>query len=243
MKKEKKQKVIALLTAAGTGTRTNQDIPKQFFHIDNKPLIIYTMEAFEKHPAIDEIIVVCLDGWHEILKAYAKQFNITKLKYVVSGGSTGQESIYNGLAELEKHCDKDDVVIVHDGNRALVSDEIINGALSTYYQNGSAVVAIPCTEVVFVTEDKTSSHDEIPREKLLRTQTPHIYSLGKLLWAHAEAKKRGLTSMAASCSLMRELGETTYFSKGSEKNFKITTLDDLEMFKSLLHTTKESWLK
>jgi 2-C-methyl-D-erythritol 4-phosphate cytidylyltransferase len=243
MKKKDNQKVIALLTAAGVGSRTNQDIPKQFFHIDNKPLIIYTMEAFQKHPNVDEILVVCLDGWHEILKAYAKQFNITKLKYVVSGGATGQESIYNGLKELEKHCDKDDVVIVHDGNRALVSNEIISGALSTFYQYGSAVVAIPTTEVVFVSEDKIKSTEEISRDKLVRTQTPHIYTLGKLLWAHDEAKKRNLPSTAASCSLMKELGETTYFSKGSEKNLKITTLEDLEIFKAILNSEKESWIK
>ena len=85
MKKSKNQKVIALLTAAGVGSRTHQDIPKQFLHIDNKPLIIYTLEAFQQHPNVDEIIVVCLEGWHEILKAYAKQFNITKLKYIVNG--------------------------------------------------------------------------------------------------------------------------------------------------------------
>lgn len=243
MKNNKNQKVIALLTAAGVGSRTNQDIPKQFFHIDNKPLIIYTMEAFQKHPNVDEILVVCLDGWHEILKAYAKQFNITKLKYVVSGGSTGQESIYNGLKELEKNCDENDVVIIHDGNRALVSNEIISGALSTFYQYGSAVTAIPTTEVVFVSEDKIQSKEEISRDKLVRTQTPHIYTLEKLLWAHSEAKKRNLPPMAASCSLMRELGETTYFSKGSEKNLKVTTLDDLEIFKSLLHTKQEEWIK
>lgn len=243
MKTKDNQKVVALLTAAGVGSRTNQDIPKQFFHIDNKPLIIYTMEAFQKHPNVDEILVVCLDGWHEILKAYAKQFNITKLKYVVSGGSTGQESIYNGLKELEKYCKKDDIVIVHDGNRALVSDEIISGALSTFYQYGSAVVAIPTTEVVFVTEDKINSTEEISRDKLVRTQTPHIYTLGKLLWAHEEAKNRNLPSTAASCSLMNKLGETTYFSKGTEKNIKITTLEDLEIFKAILNSEKESWIK
>lgn len=243
MKKNEKQKVVALLTAAGIGSRTNQDIPKQFFHIDNKPLIIYTMEAFQKHPNVDEILVVCLDGWHEILKAYAKQFNITKLKYVVSGGSTGQESIYNGLKALEKDYSENDIVIVHDGNRALVSNEIISDALSTFYRYGSAVTAIPCTEVVFESEDKVQATKEISRDKLLRTQTPHIYTLGKLLWAHDEAKKRNLTSMAASCSLMRELGEVTYFSKGSEKNLKVTTMDDLEIFKSLLHTKQEEWIK
>lgn len=243
MKKNENQKVVALLTAAGVGSRTNQDIPKQFFHIDNKPLIIYTMEAFQKHPNVDEILVVCLDGWHEVLRAYAKQFNITKFKYIVSGGASGQESIYNGLKELKKHCKESDVVIIHDGNRALVSNEIISGALSTFYQHGSAVVAIPTTEVVFESEDKISATKEISRDILVRTQTPHIYTLGKLLWAHSEAKKRNLASTAASCSLMRALGETTYFSQGSEKNLKVTTLDDLEIFKSLLHTKQEEWIK
>ena len=93
----KEKKNIVILTAAGVGSRTGQDIPKQFIHIENKPLIVYTMEAFENHPSIDGIIVVCLDGWHDILRAYAKQFNITKLVDVVSGGATGQESIKNGV--------------------------------------------------------------------------------------------------------------------------------------------------
>ena len=86
---------IALLTAAGSGSRIHQDIPKQFLHVNNKPIIIYTLEAFQRHPNIDEICVVILKGWEEILWAYARQFNITKLKYVVNGGATGQESIYN----------------------------------------------------------------------------------------------------------------------------------------------------
>ena len=100
---EKEKKVVALLTAAGVGSRMKQDIPKQFLHIENKPLIIYTLEAFQAHPSIDAIIVVCLKGWNDILKSYAKQFNIDKLKHIVNGGETGQESIKNGLDELEKY--------------------------------------------------------------------------------------------------------------------------------------------
>lgn len=236
-------KKIALLTAAGVGSRTGQDIPKQFIHIDNKPLIIYTLEAFQNHPSIDEIVVVCLDGWHDILRAYAKQFNISKLHYIVSGGNTGQESIYNGLTEIKKHFDQNDVVLIHDGNRALVSNEIISNALSVYEKYGSAVVAIPCVEAVFKSDDGTSSTEQISRDELLRTQTPHIYSLKKLLWAHEQAKKRGITNTAATCSLMQQLGETIYFSPGSEKNLKVTTVDDIEIFKALLHTTKDEWLK
>ena len=236
--------VVALLTAAGIGTRMGQDIPKQFMHIDNKPLIIHTMEAFQNHPNVDAIMVVTLSAWTEVLQAYASQFNITKLKWIVPGGATGQESIYNGLQSLRNELDDDDVVMVHDGNRCLVSSEIISNSLATFYSKGSAVAAIPCVEAVFSSDDEgVSSIVSIPREQLFRTQTPHTYSLGKLLWAHKEAKKKGITNTAASCTLMQLLGERVYFSKGSETNLKITTVDDIQIFEALLHTKKESWLK
>ena len=239
----KEKKVVALLTAAGTGQRMHQDIPKQFLHIENKPLIIYTLEAFQAHPSVDSIIVVCLDGWHDILRAYAKQFNITKLDFIVSGGSTGQESIKNGLDEISKHFSDDSVVLIHDGNRGLVSQEIISDALSTYAEYGSAVAAIPCIEAVYKSSDGLVSDIEIPREELYRTQTPHVYSLGKLLWAHEQAKIKNIKSTTATCSLMRELGEKIYFSKGSEKNIKITTVEDIDIFKALLHMTHDNWIK
>ena len=111
---------IAILTAGGVGSRTHQDIPKQFIHVNNKPVIIYTLEAFQKHPNIDEICVAILEGWDQILWAYAKQFNITKLKYVVTGGSTGQESIFNGLSAIRNDHYDNDVVIIHDGNRPMI---------------------------------------------------------------------------------------------------------------------------
>lgn len=235
---------VALLTAAGSGTRMGQDIPKQFMHVDNKPIIIHTMEAFQAHPGVDAILVVTIPSWIDVVKAYAKQFNITKLKWVVPGGSTGQESIRNGLNVLAEELDKDDVVIVHDGNRCMVSSEIISNSLATFKKYGSAVAAIPCVEAVFRSDDEgNSSTVSIPREKLFRTQTPHTYTLGKLLWAHDEAEKRGITETAASCTLMQQLGETVYFSKGSEENLKITTIEDMMIFKALLHTKKDSWLK
>ena len=236
--------VVALLTAAGTGSRMGQDIPKQFMHVENKPIIIHTMEAFQKHPSVDAIIVVTLPAWIDVLKAYARQFNITKLRWVVSGGQSGQESIYNGLNTLKAELDEETIVMVHDGNRCMVSGEIISDSLATFKQHGSAVAAIPCVEAVFRSEDHGhSSTISIPREQLFRTQTPHTYTLGKLLWAHEEAKKRGITSTAASCTLMQQLGEVVYFSKGSEENLKITTVEDMMIFKALLHTKKDSWLK
>ena len=235
---------IALLTAAGTGTRMHQDIPKQFIHVDNKPVIIHTMEAFQKHPSIDGIIVVTLDSWEEVLWAYAKQFNVTKLRWVVPGGETGQESIRNGLDKLKEEFPTENItVMVHDGNRPLVSSEIISDSLATFAKRGNAVAVIPCTEVVFESQDGISSCVSTEREKLFRTQTPHTYKLKDLLWAHEEAKKRGIKGTAASCMLMKELGKETFFSKGSEENIKITTLDDLRIFKALLHTRQDYWIK
>lgn len=235
---------VALLTAAGSGTRMGQDIPKQFIHVENKPIIIHTLEAFQNHPSIDAIIVVTLPSWTEVVKAYANQFNITKLKWVVAGGATGQESIFNGLSEISKELSPEDVVLVHDGNRCMVSSEIISNSLATFKKHGSAVAAIPCVEAVFRSDDDgQSSTDSIPREQLFRTQTPHTYTLGKLLWAHEEAAKLGITNTAASCTLMQKLGERVYFSRGSEENIKITTTEDLKIFKALLNTNNDSWLK
>lgn len=234
---------IAILTAAGTGTRMHQNIPKQFLHVENKPIIIYTLEAFQNHPSIDEICVVILEGWEQIILAYAKQFNITKLKYVVNGGATGQESIYNGIEAVKKDHSNDDIVMIHDGNRPMVSSEIITDSLVKQKLYGSAVAVIPCTEVVFVSKDGNSSGKSIMREELWRTQTPHTYFLGDIYDAHQEAKAKGITNMAASCSLMEALGRKSYFSKGSEKNLKITTVDDIEIFKALLAARKEDWIK
>ena len=121
---------IALIIAGGSGQRMHQDIPKQFIYVYDKPVIIYTLEAFQKHPDIDAIQVVCLDGWHEILRAYAKQFNISKLVGVVSGGKNGQASICNGLSALKDIYNEDDIVLVHDAIRPMVSSEIISDCIA-----------------------------------------------------------------------------------------------------------------
>lgn len=225
---------IALLTAAGIGSRMNQDIPKQFMHVYDKPIIVYTLEKFQNHPSIDAIIVVTLEPWINVLQAYAKQYNLTKLKWIVPGGKTGQESIFNGLKTLHDNLEGTNVVMIHDGNRPLVSSEIISDSLATYEKYSCAVAVVPCTEVVFESEDGLKSQKSTEREKLFRTQTPHTYKLDDVYNAYVEAKEKGLDKMPATCMLMKELGRDTYFSKGSEINLKITTQDDLKIFKSLL---------
>ena len=236
---------IAILTAGGTGTRTHQDLPKQFLNVENKPIIIYTLEAFQQHPSIDEIYVACLDGWNAILEAYAKQFNITKLKRIVIGGGTGQESIYNGLKAIKEDLELTDdiIVMVHDGNRPMLSQDVITDNLVQQKKYGSAVTVIPTTEVVFVSKDGVESNAALNRDELWRTQTPHSYKFDELWKVHNKALEDGVKNMAASCSLMQKYGYTTYFSKGSEKNIKITTVEDIEIFKALLTAKNDEWIK
>lgn len=225
---------IALIIAGGRGMRMGQEIPKQFLTVYDKPVIAYTMEAFEKHPDIDAIAVVCVEGWESILSAYARQYRITKLKHIIPGGENGQSSIRNGVFELEKHYAPEDIVLVHDAIRPMVSQDIISGCIATAREHGSAIVTIPCQEAMLETEDQRSTHSSYPRENLKRTQTPQGFPIGTICDAHRRALERGITNSVASCTLMVELGETIWFCAGSEKNIKLTTPDDLEIFKALL---------
>ena len=234
---------IALLTAAGASTRMGQDIPKQFLTVNEKPIIAYTMEAFQHHPEIDEIIVVCLEDWQPMLKAYARQFNISKLIRTVPGGATGQESIHNGIMSLAEDHDMNDLILVHDGNRPYVSEQIITDCIKTARKFGDSVAAIPCQEAMVLTDDGITSTGNIDRDHLKRTQTPHGFTLGKMLELHERAKEKGITNTTATCTLMMELGEPVHFYEGSEKNLKLTTLDDMDIFKALLASKRPDWIK
>lgn len=234
---------IALLIAGGSGNRMHQDIPKQFLTVNERPVIIYTLEAFERHPEIDAMAVVCIEGWELVLWAYAKQFNITKLKYVVKGGENGQASIRNGVYELEKHFSRDDIVLIHDAIRPMVSAEIISDCIRVVAQRGNAITVIPCAEAMMQTEDGTISTGSYPRDRLKRTQTPQGFRIGQICDLHRRALERGITNSVASCTLMIEMGEQVYFSVGSEKNIKLTTIDDIDIFKALLMAKRSAWLK
>ena len=234
---------IALILAGGCGVRMAQDVPKQFINVYDKPIILYTLEAFEKHPDIDAIIVTCLDGWQEILRAYAEEDHITKLKWIVTGGHNGQESTKHALDVLKEECGKEDLVIIHDGIRPNISQEIISDAIVSCKRFGSGLAAIRCAETVIETADRKSGNKNVDRDRIMRIQTPHVFPLGKLLWAHEEAAKRGITNATTASSLMIDLGETMHFSMGSEKNVKITTTDDIEIFKALYKSKREEWLK
>ena len=183
----------ALIIAGGSGNRMGQDIPKQFMHVDNCPIIIHTLLAFQRHPDIDGIAVVCLDGWQTVLQSYANQFSVTKLKWI-----------------------------------------------ATCKKYGYAITGIKCREAILESEDGFSTRTSIPRDKLIRTQTPQTFRLKNLVAAHEEAKEKGITNSVASCTLMAELGgREMHIVPGSEKNIKVTTVEDLEILKALMHVHKE----
>ncbi len=234
---------IGLIIAGGSGNRMHQDIPKQFLTVNERPVIVYTLEAFEKHPEINAIAVVCIAGWEQVLWAYAKQFNITKLQYVIRGGKNGQDSIRNGVYELEKHFDRDDIVLIHDAIRPMVSAEIISDNIRVAREFGNAITVIPCAEAMMQTDDGVVSTGSYPRDRLKRTQTPQAFHIGDICDLHKRALEVGITNSVASCTLKIEMGEQVYFSVGSEKNIKLTTVEDIDIFKALLAAKRSDWLK
>ncbi len=240
-------KNYAVIIAGGVGSRMNQEIPKQFINVYDKPIIIYTLEAFQKHPQIDGILVVCIDGWHDMLKAYAKQFDITKLEDVVSGGNSAQESIRNGIYALEGKLERDDNVIIHDGIRPLVDDNVLSDIIRVCTEHGNGVTSLPYNEQIFrvAEDDPETTVEYIPRETLRRVSTPQAYRFGEIDDAYHEAfeKEIGIYGSSYANTMMVELGHRLYFAAGSDKNIKLTTKDDLEMFKSYITSDKDAWLK
>ena len=228
------------------GNRMGQDIPKQFMHVDGAPIIIWTLKAFEQHPDIGAIAVVCLKGWETVLQSYANQFCIQKLKWIFPGGDTGFESIHNGIYGLkEAGCSDEDLVLIHDGVRPLLSQEIISSNIATCKAYGYAVTGIQCREAILESHNGFTTKTSIPRDTLIRTQTPQTFRLGNIIKAHEHAKVKGITNTVSSCTLIAELEEDIemHIVPGSEKNIKITTVEDLEMIKALMHTSKDAWLK
>lgn len=220
-----------------------QDIPKQFINVYDKPIIVYTMEAFQKHPSIDKIEIVCLDGWIDVVRAYACQFGITKLESIVKGGPNGQDSIRNGLQDIAtRHKDKEDIVLIHDAIRPMLSQDIISDNIRVCKQYGNAITVVPCTAAMLKTTDGLSSKEQVSRDNLKITQTPQTFYLNDILLAHKEALDKGITNSVASCTMYIELGRELHMSIGSEKNLKLTTPDDIDIFKALLRSERDSWM-
>ena len=231
---------IALIIAGGVGSRMGYDIPKQFIKVYDKPVLLYTLEGFQKHEMIDSIVCVCIEGWEEELKRYADFYGVNKLVKIVAGGNSGQESIRNGVYAINEFANPDDNIIIHDGIRPIVDDYVLTDVLNVCIAKGNAVTSLPYNEQIFIvgSEDTASTVQYIPRETLRRVSTPQAYKLGKLMWAYTKAfeEQIGIYGSSYTNTMMVELGERLNFAAGSDKNIKLTTQDDLELFKGYLNS-------
>ena len=232
---------VAVIIAGGSGKRMGLEIPKQFVNVNDKPVLLYTLEGFQRHPEIDEIVVVCIKGWEDTLKAYLKEYKIDKVIKIVEGGATGQESIRNGVYSLKGHCDEKDIVIIHDGIRPMVDGEVLTDVIRVAKQYGNAVTSLPYNEQIFVINDEYTTSKNIPRETLRRVSTPQAYEFGELKDAYEEAfeKEIGIYGSSYTNTMMVDLGKTLHFAAGSEKNIKLTTKEDIDTFKAYLINSKE----
>lgn len=223
----------ALILAGGIDPRFKMEVPKQFVNVFNRPVIAYTMEIFQKHSEIDEIIVTCLDGWQEMVKAYAKQFNITKLTAIIQGGTNAQASTYNGLKYLSQRYGRGDIVVVHDAIRPLVTDKLISDSIRMSKKRGMGVAAIYTMDTIMRSEDGSEGKESINRYEVMRVQTPQAFDY-EYLWAlHNEAIQKECVGAWDNSTMITRMGQKVYFSEGSELNLKINTVEDVEMFRAL----------
>ncbi len=230
---------IGLLIAGGVGRRMNMNIPKQFIEVNGKPVIIYTLEAFQNNENIDEIAVVCLKDWMDDLKNWAQKYGITKLTTVVEGGDTGMESLRVGMYALSEKYDGDDIIVIHDAVRPLISDRIIDDNVEGVKKYGNAITVLPSNSALLYSEDSLSSNRVVDRDLIANTQTPQSLRLSKFKEIHLQAIDKGIKDTVATCTLLVELGNTVYFVDGDEMNFKITTAEHIDLLRAYLNMRDE----
>lgn len=223
----------ALILAGGLDSRFKMDIPKQFVNVNNRPVIVYTLEIFQKHPDIDEIVVVCLDGWQEMVRVYGKQFNIRKLSGIISGGKDAQETTYKGLQYLKGKMDQGDIVVIHDAIRPLVSKEIISSSIKMCQKKGMGVAATYIMDTIMHSENGKEGKQSLNRYQIMKVQTPQAFEYNLILELHERAIREKCIGAWDNSSMITNLGEKVYFSEGSDLNMKINTVEDVEMFKAL----------
>lgn len=226
---------IAVVFAGGAGKRMNtKSRPKQFLEYNGKPIIIYTLELFDNHSLIDAIVVVCIESWIPFLKKMLNKFEIEKVVSIVPGGSTGQASIYNGLEAAETISNSnDDVVLIHDGVRPLITEDTITDNISTVREKGNCITCIPATETFVVKHSDGSLH--IPtRANSLIARAPQSFYLKDILSTHRRARSEGVDDFIDSCTMMSHYGYKMNTIIGPMENIKITTPTDYFVFKAMV---------
>lgn len=231
---------IALLLAGGKGCRMHRQRPKQFIEVEGKPLIAYTLQAFEEHPEIDAIYVVCDQMWESLVQEIAGKEQIRKFLGCFPSGETSMLSLYNGIAGLEKQgVGGDSLILTHDSVRPLISEAVITHNLEICNRYGNAITGIQSNEAYMISRDRLHSEGLIEREKLFRAQTPQTFSLTDLLQVLKELDKEELQQAQSLYTLMASRGNTPlHIAQGDNSNFKVTVPEDIEMVQAILHWRK-----
>ncbi|MCM1307431.1 MAG: 2-C-methyl-D-erythritol 4-phosphate cytidylyltransferase [Butyrivibrio sp.] len=225
--------VHAMIFAGGTGTRMkSENIPKQFIEVDGKPIIIRTLENFALHPLVDDIVIACIASGIDHLKGLIEQYRIPRVRAIVEGGSSGFESIHNGLVEVARDAADTDIVLICDGVRPVMSEQLISECIELAKEHETAVPVVRSIDSVLVSEDGKSCKVNMPRENMYITQAPQGYTMRKIMWAHDEAARRGIVNPTSSADLLIELGEAVRIFIGERDNIKVTTPEDLYTLRS-----------
>ncbi len=223
----------ALIFAGGSGQRMNsRSKPKQFLDMQGKPIIIYTLEHFEYHEKIDEIVVVCIKEWIEELKGMLKRYNITKVSKIVPGGETGHDSIYLGLKAMESLVNKEEIVLIHDGVRPLINEELITKNIEKVIEKGNAITVEAQKESIIVSKDGESIDDVPSRAEMYIAKAPQSFKYGDIFELYRRARVEGIKSIDSS-HLCKIYGYKMHIVPSTKNNIKITDPADFFIFKAI----------
>lgn len=225
---------IGVIFAGGVGRRMNtKGKPKQFLEVHGKPIIVHTIDIFQNTEAIDAVVVVCVSDWLDYMNNLVERFNLTKVKAVVAGGETGQMSIFKGLEAAEQLATDDAVVLIHDGVRPLINEEVINANIQSVKETGSAVTSVRAKETVVLVNDSSKISEVVDRTRSFIAKAPQSFYLSDILSVERDAISKGITDAIDSSTLMGIYNRELTIVEGPYENIKITTPDDFYMFKAL----------
>lgn len=231
------QKNIAVILAGGKKRINKSNIPFQFVTVKDKPIVLYTIETMQHHPQIDEIHVVCLKGWEDFLPAYAKRYNITKLKSIIPAGNSGIESVKNAVEQLLATHKATDLIVIQEATRPFVAPEIVSNAIRCCKQYGTAVT-YECMDGMtpFLVNENQSGLTHLPADRVINIQSPEVYTLGALRLAFFEAAKIRHPLVETFCAVfLHHLGRELKFCKGGHSNFRIIYEEDLKLLDVLIN--------
>lgn len=233
---------IAVVFAGGIGSRMHsKNKPKQFLEMYNKPIIIHTLEYFEKHQQIDAIVIVCVATWIDYLKELLYKYRINKVKIIVPGGESGQLSIYNGLiAAKELGREEKSIVLIHDGVRPLISEQLITENIQAVKKYGNSITSGIVKETIVEIDDNGDIKSVPDRTYSRVAKAPQYFYLDDILTAHFKALEEGITSFVDSCTMMHYFGKKMHMTDGPFENIKITTPDDFYTMRAILEAKENA---